>query len=631
MGTPPSSVLDLVARYEREKTVLQSDAYGEADTRKEFIEPLFAALGWDVVNKRMYAEAYKDVVNEYGLKVGDSHKAPDYAFRVGGVRRFFVEAKRPGIDISRDISAAYQLRRYGWTAKLPVSVLVNFRHIAIYDCAKRPHQSDRPSVARTLLIPWTELASRWDELQSLLGKEEVYRGSLDRYATGATRRRGSALVDDEFLKQMEQWRSELARCIALRNKDLTVAEMNEAVQQTIDRLIFLRIAEDRGIEPYGGLQDKVHDAGLYKRLMNLFHAADLRYNSGLFHFRAEPQVSGAPDTLTPALHVDDKVLRAVVNAMYYPESPYEFSVFPADILGQVYEQFLGKVIRLTRNHRAKVEDKPEVKKAGGVYYTPTSIVDAIVEKTLGRLLADRTLRSALNLRILDPACGSGSFLIGAYDYLIRWFTNAYVNAGTEAFSSKIYRTQSGDYRLSLAERKRILTACIYGVDIDPQAVEVTKLSLVLKVLEGESLETINSQIKLFDIERVLPDLNRNIQCGNSLVESDVLDHMTLTPSEEDSLNPFDWDAVFPDIMKVGGFHVVIGNPPYAVLEKSRGAASWPHALLRDYLPYRPDYLPSMGHKINLYRVFVVQALSLTRPDGEFGMIVPLSRKYSEVP
>ena len=292
MGTPPSSVLDLVARYEREKTVLQSDAYGEADTRKEFIEPLFAALGWDVVNKRMYAEAYKDVVNEYGLKVGDSHKAPDYAFRVGGVRRFFVEAKRPGIDISRDISAAYQLRRYGWTAKLPVSVLVNFRHIAIYDCAKRPHQSDRPSVARTLLIPWTELASRWDELQSLLGKEEVYRGSLDRYATGATRRRGSALVDDEFLKQMEQWRSELARCIALRNKDLTVAEMNEAVQQTIDRLIFLRIAEDRGIEPYGGLQDKVHDAGLYKRLMNLFHAADLRYNSGLFHFRAEPQVRG---------------------------------------------------------------------------------------------------------------------------------------------------------------------------------------------------------------------------------------------------------------------------------------------------------------------------------------------------
>ena len=624
MGAASQTVLDLLARYEREKTVLQSDAYGEADTRKEFIEPLFAALGWDVTNRSMYAEAYKDVVNEYSLKVGSTHKAPDYAFRVGGVRKFFVEAKRPGIDVSTDSASAYQLRRYGWTAKLPVSVLTNFRHIAVYDCAKRPEQTDRPSVARTLLIPWSELAPRWDELQALLGKEEVYRGSLDRYATGATRRRGTALVDDEFLKQMEQWRGDLARNFALRNKSLTVPELNEAVQQTIDRLIFLRIAEDRGIEVYGGLKDQASGTGVYARLMELFHAADLRYNSGLFHFREEPQVSGAPDNLTPGLHADDKVLRAVINSMYYPESPYEFSVFPADILGQVYEQFLGKVIRLTASHEAKIEDKPEVRKAGGVYYTPTNIVEHIVERTLGPVLAGRSTRAALNVRILDPACGSGSFLIGAYDYLLRWFTAAYHSEGAETRRRIMYRTQSGEFRLTLDERKRILTSCIYGVDIDRQAVEVTKLSLILKVLEDESLETINSQIKLFDIERVLPDLNRNIQCGNSLVGSDILDHMILTPSEEDSLNPFDWNTAFPGIMKPGGFHAVIGNPPYDVLEKDRGAASWPHALLRKYLPFRQDYIPALGHKLNLYRIFLVQAIGLARPGGTFGMIVPMS-------
>lgn len=624
MSTPPQIILDLIERYGREKSTLQSSSYGEADTRKEFIEPLFTSLGWDVSNTAMYAEAYKDVVNEYSLKIGTTHKAPDYAFRVGGTRKFFVEAKRPGIDISTDSAPAYQLRRYGWTAKLPVSILINFRYIAVYDCAKPPRQSDKASVARTLLIQWIDLATKWGDLCSLLGKDAVYKGSLDRYAAGATRRRGTSLVDDEFLRQMEQWRNDLAHNLALRNSSLTVAELNESVQQTLDRLIFLRIAEDRGIELYGGLKDQVRGAGVYKRLMDMFHTADLRYNSGLFHFRLESQISGPADQLTPYLKVDDKILRTIVNSMYYPESPYEFSVFPADILGQVYEQFLGKVIRLTTSHEARIEDKPEVKKAGGVYYTPTNIVAYIVEKTLTPVLADKTPRSALNIRILDPACGSGSFLIGAYDYLINWFTESYVREGPENRPRSIYRSVSGEWHLTLAERKRILTSCIYGVDIDRQAVEVTKLSLMLKVLEDESNETINSQAKLFNVERVLPDLDRNIHCGNSLVGSDVQEHLILTSLEEVSLNPFDWKAVFPTIMGAGGFHIVIGNPPYDVLEKARGAASWPHALLRDYLPYREDYSPALGGKLNLYRIFLIRAIELARSGGSFGMIVPMS-------
>ena len=307
--------------------------------------------------------------------------------------------------------------------------------------------------------------------------------------------------------------------------------------------------------------------------------------------------------------------------MYYPESPYDFSVFPADILGQVYEQFLGKVIQLTDKHEAKIEDKPEVRRAGGVYYTPTNIVDHIVQATLEPLLAGKTTRAALNLRFLDPSCGSGSFLIGAYDYLLRWFKESYINEGAQKRSRVMYRAASGEFRLTLAERKRILTSCIYGVDIDRQAVEVTKLSLVLKVLEEESQETINSQIKLFDIERVLPDLDRNIRCETVWL-AQTMDHLILTPSEEDSLNPFDWASAFPEIMRAGGFHAVIGNPPYDVLEKERGGASWPHALLAEYLAYRQDYDPAEGGKLNLYRIFLVQAIGLTRPSGMFGMIVP---------
>ena len=619
----PEQVLELAARYERELRVLQSDAYGEADTRKEFIEPLFAALGWDVWNQSKHAEAYKDVVNEYSLKIGKTHKAPDYAFRVGGTRKFFVEAKRPGVDINKDAEAAYQLRRYGWTAKLPISVLTNFRNFAVYDCTIRPTINDSAAKARTLLIPWNELEKRWSEVEALLGKSSVYQGSLDRYASKAGRRRGTSPVDKEFLLQMEEWRTSLARNLARRNKGLTVPELNEAVQQTLDRLVFLRIAEDRGIEPYESLKDSLKGKGVYGRLLDIFRAADTRYNSGLFHFKKEKGVSQPPDELTPALEVDDKVLRDIIGGMYYPDSPYEFSVLPADILGQVYEQFLGKVIRLTANHNAVIEEKPEVRKAGGVYYTPTEIVDEIVAKTLGQELEGKSPRAAFNIKVLDPACGSGSFLLGAYSYLLNWFTEAYKTGDEASRKQALYQDQRGEYRLTLAERRKILTSCIYGVDIDRQAVEVTKLSLMLKVLEGESSESMNQQLQMFHVERALPDLNRNIQCGNSLVGTDIEDCLILTPEEEVTLNPFDWNTGFPSIMKGGGFHVVIGNPPYDVIEKQRGEASWPHETLRQYLPFRPDYIHALGGKLNLYRLFLVQAVGLTRSDGRVGMIVPM--------
>lgn len=624
MSQVPETVLALVQRYSREERTLQSDKYGEADTRNEFIEPLFESLGWDVANRAGFAEPYKDVVNEYGLKVGGTYKAPDYAFRVGGTKKFFLEAKRPGVNIKTDVGSAYQLRRYGWTAKLPISVLTNFRHLAVYDCSRRPSESDNASVGRTLLVAWTELEERWDELQALLSKTAVLRGALDRYAAGATRRRGTSEVDDAFLAQMEEWRLLLARSFARRNATITVEELNEAVQQTIDRLVFLRIAEDRGIEPYGSLKDQLDGPGIYGRLLTLFQAADTRYNSGLFHFREEPDVSGAPDRLTPTLELEDAVLRSLIRGMYYPKSPYEFSVMPSDILGQVYEQFLGKVIRLTPSHQARVEDKPEVKKAGGVYYTPTHIVDHIVERTLGSILDDKTPQSAMNVTIVDPACGSGSFLLGAYDYLLNWFSETYRDGSAQTRDRKMYRDRDGEWRLTLAERKKILTSCLFGVDIDAQAVEVTKLSLMLKVLEGESNETLHSQMRMFPVDRVLPDLNFNVRCGNSLVGPDISDYMMLTPNEEADLRPFNWTKAFPDVMAKGGFHVVIGNPPYDVLEKDRGNASWPHDTLREYLPHARDYEPALGGKLNLYRLFLAKAIQLTRPKGRFGMIVPMS-------
>src|SRR5207249_9886582 len=354
--------------------------------------------------------------------------------------------------------------------------------------------------------------------------------------------------------------SDLARNLALRNPKLSQRDLNFSVQRTIDRIVFLRICEDRRIEVYGRLQALLNGEHTYRRLYQLFREADQRYNSGLFYFQKEKDRAEPPDELTPELEIDDGVLKKIIRRLYYPDSPYEFSVLPADILGQVYEQFLGKVIRLTEGHQAKVDDKPEVKKAGGVYYTPTYIVDYIVKNTIGKLLENKTPKQAAKLRILDPACGSGSFLIGAYQYLLDWHRDWYSDNEAKKWATgknpAIYQGPGGEWKLTTTERKRILLQNIYGVDIDAQAVEVTKLSLLLKVLEGESDETLKRQLS-FVRERALPDLGRNIKCGNSLIGTDYFDGQLL-PDEEAMrrINPFDWKAGFPEIMQAGGFDVV---------------------------------------------------------------------------
>jgi hypothetical protein len=294
-------------------------------------------------------------------------------------------------------------------------------------------------------------------------------------------------------------------------------------------------------------------------------------------------------------------------------------VLGADILGSVYEQFLGKVIRLTSGNRAVVEDKPEVKKAGGVFYTPSYIVKYIVEHTVGKLLEGKTSKQAEGIRILDPACGSGSFLIGAYQHLLDWYLAHYVEEGVEKNSkgkaARIRPSAHGAWRLTTAEKKRILLEHIYGVDIDAQAVEVTKLSLLLKMLEGESDESLISQGKLFH-ERVLPDLERNIQCGNSLIAPDFYEgQLDLDDEAAQRINVFDWQTAFPQVFKAGGFDAVIGNPPYL------GGREWKEEGGRRYEYFVEKYAVA-EYQFDIYALFWEQGIRLLKPKGLIGYITP---------
>jgi type I restriction-modification system DNA methylase subunit len=615
----PQEVIKLIENFERNLDAYRSGKYNETQVRRDFIDPFFKALGWDMDNSTGYAEAYRDVIHEDAIKIGNSIKAPDYSFRIGGQRKFFLEAKKPSVNVKDDVEPAFQLRRYAWSAKLPLSIVTDFEEFAVYDCRQKPIKSDKASKARLFYCTFRDYVSKWDEIAAIFSKDAVLKGSFDKYAGSSKGKRGTTEVDSAFLEEIETWRDLLAHNIALRNANLSQRELNFAVQQTIDRIIFLRICEDRGIEPYGKLMALQNGVKVYDRLRQMFRDADDRYNSGLFHFSKEKNRAGAPDELTLYLEIDDKPLKEIFKNLYYPDCPYEFSVLGADILGSVYEQFLGKVIRLTAGNRAVVEDKPEVKKAGGVFYTPAYIVKYIVEHTVGKLLEGKTSKQAAGITILDPACGSGSFLIGAYQYLLDWYLERYLEEGAEKHSkgkaARIHPISHGLWRLTTAEKKRILLEHIYGVDIDTQAVEVTKLSLLLKMLEGESNESLNSQMKLFH-ERVLPDLESNIQCGNSLIGPDFYDsQLDLDDETTQRINVFDWQAAFPQVFKVGGFDVVIGNPPYIFTREL-------------FTPEERNYYAStykLGwEKQNTYLVFMERLLTLVSKNGNGGYIVPNS-------
>ena len=631
----PDSVKQLIDVFESNLDFYKSNKYNEAQLRQEFLDPLFRELGWDMDNTAGVAPQFRDVIHEASIKVGSSTKAPDYAFSIYGQYKFFLEAKKPSVNIRDNTEPAYQLRRYGWSAKLPISILTDFEEFAVYDCRKRPARGEKASNSRLNYFKFTDYLEKWDELFATFSKEAILEGSFDKYTTDSKRHRGTDTVDEAFLEEIENWRNLLARNFALRNPSLTVRDLNFAVQKTIDRLIFLRICEDRGTEDYKRLAMLLDGEQIYPRLLEQFMQADARYNSGLFHFTDESG-RGTRDEITPNLKLDDSVLKDILSNLYYPESPYEFSVLPADILGQVYEQFLGKTIRLTDSHQAKIEEKPEVRKAGGVYYTPRYIVDYIVKNTLGRQLDGDDIGNpkpiatskAAKIKVLDPACGSGSFLIVAYQYLLDWHLLQYtaesstnepdlgkIKRHSSGKNPKIYQEPGGTWKLTTDERKRILLNNIHGVDIDSQAVEVTKLSLLLKIIEGETHQVLQRDW-IRERQRILPDLGLNIKCGNSLIDLDFYENEQMILLDEETqhrVNVFDWKTAFPDIMNRGGFDCVIGNPPYVRQESIKES--------KDYLFKHYEAASSTA---DLYVYFLEKAVRLLNEDGYAAFIVSSS-------
>jgi len=591
--TAKQEVVKLIQTFKDNINQYKLSTYKEAQVRKEFIDKFFKLLDWDIDNTAGNSEQFKEVINEDAIKIEGNTKAPDYAFKIGGQRIFFVEAKKPSVQLKDNQKSAYQLRRYAWNVGIPISILTDFEEFVVYDCRVKPSEKDNPNVARIMVINYKDYIENFDKIWDTFSKEAVLKGSFERFITSEKGMKGTSEVDNEFLKEIEKWRDSLAKNLALRNPNLNISELNYSVQKIIDRILFLIICEYKNIEKYETLNEIAKKDNIYKNLMPYFKEADDRYNSGIFDF--------SKDKLTPILSIDDKILKEIIVNLYYPKSPYDFSVLPIEILGKVYERFLGKTIRLTSSHQAKVEEKPEVRKAGGIYYTPEFVVDYIVKNTIGKLIEGKTPKQIENIKVLDSACGSGTFLVRAYTYILNHILE-YYKQNPAKYKKEIYQDKKGNWRLTTDIRKNILLNNIYGVDIDAQAVEVTKLSLLLKVLENETKESVNQQLKLFK-ERALPNLDKNIKCGNSLVNSSYFAQKTLTNLSEEinKINPFDWDVTFPF-----KFDVVIGNPPY--VKEYTNRESFEIAKNTDMKKYYQG-------KMDLWYLFTCKALDLLKDGG----------------
>jgi len=534
---------------DRFRDVMQSGKfkqYSEEQTKKDFILPLFEILGWDVYSK-----------NEVSAEENISGSRVDYGFYLNGRAQFYLEAKAAKEDLSKE-KFANQAIQYSWNKGVTWAILTDFESIKIFNA-----QDIGEFLWHKLFkeIQYTDFIDRFDDLW-LLSKEAFKENLLNKEAEKSGKKLQRVSVTKKLYEDLNESRALLTNKLLAWNEQLkeTPNLVDEGVQKILDRIIFIRVAEDRGIEPptliplvreWKATKVKTRQL-LYQSMISKFREFNEFYNSHIF----SPHPSDDWEE-----HSD--IIEEVIDKLYGRKDYYEydFKIIPADILGTVYEQYLGhKLTKASKGDlfgNSNIELKTDLKKRKkqGIYYTPSFIVDYIVKQALSPVLDKcKSITDLQKIKVLDPACGSGSFLIRAFELIRKKY---------EDFGS------TGQY-----VNLQILTNNLYGVDLDEQAIEIARLNLLVASLE----------------ERMrLPNLT-NIKKANSL-----------------TLN---WQEVFPKVFEQGGFDVIIGNPPYIKEDVNKQAF--------DGLHDSPYY----QGKMDLWTMFACVSVDLLKERGILGFIAP---------
>ena len=555
-------IKELVSKYDQIKKSGEIKKYNEESTKKDFILPLFKALGWNVDNR---GKSNDSVSAEETI----SKKRVDYGFRINGIPKFFLEAKSLREEnIQTNPKYVTQAIDYAWMKSCSWAILCNFETIAVYNADWKG-----PNFGYNFLFALRPSDFITDKRFGYLSKIAFTNNELDNFASQFGKKQLKNPINKQLLQDMIRFREILSKDIVKNNQDkhLTQDDLDESVQRILDRLIFIRNAEDRGLEE-NQLQSNVRQwyskgkGHLVKEISRIYKDYDDKYNSKLFAHH-----------LCDDLYIDNEALQEVIEGLNQSKDNsyrYDFSIIESDVLGNIYEQYLGNILKSTPK-RAKLEESKTHRKEQGIYYTPSYIVDYIVKNTVGEYIKTHTPEEIRKVRILDPACGSGSFLIRAYKELENyWKQNsdfAQLTLDSEEFYSK---------------KVEILKNNIFGVDLDPKAVEIAQLNLLLQISEKK---------------QKLPLLQNNIKVGNSLI-----DDLSI------SGRAFKWEDEFPEIVKEGGFDIVIGNPPYYNIGSN------------DILKNTREFREVANGVVNSAALFLKKGKSLLRYSGFLGFIVPKS-------
>jgi len=563
------------------------DKKSEFQIQSEFIDPLFKALGWDM---------RKDAEREERVLKGRA----DYILRIGNQNKLVIEAKKTSVRLEE--KEGRQAVSYAHHKNIKFSVLTNFKYLRVYHALSNIKNIDKNLLKNEqgyFILEAKEFVERFDLLW-LLSKESFENEEINKLLKNVDKRLIKP-IDESILADLLQFREWLSKDLKNKRNYLSPEQVDEVVQILIDRLIFMRSVEDRGLEGkdflltiIDSVQKGITDKNLWALLKEQFKRFDETYNSKLF----------AEGLLEKEGAFSDEILIKTIKGLYYGtqanQERYMFDVIPVDLLGSIYEQYLGVVLRGTEK-RVKLDLVSGKRKKMGIYYTPSYIVDYIVKNTIGEYVKNKSLDEILDIKIVDPACGSGSFLINAFQELINIVEDR-LKKGEK--SKKWNSFNSYNERLSIGQKAGILINCIYGVDLDEKAVELAQLNLLLKILEEETRET---------RKKTLPNMKDNIKNGNSLISDSSYD------------KAFNWDAQFPDVFKDGGFDVVIGNPPY--IDSEEMVKTQPKT--REYCS--SNYETAKGNW-DIFVVFIEKGLKLLKGTGMFGVIIPnklLSAKYTE--
>lgn len=578
----------LVNSFELNYDKYKSSEYNESECRLEYIDLLFECLGWDVNNKKHKDPRHKEVIVEsYNRDYGK----PDYSMTFNGIPMFFVEAKKPAVDILNNKDCAFQAKKYGWSANHKISVLTNFEYLMIYDTTLEPNKDDFTNNSLIGLYNYKEYIDKYDEIYSKISRENVYNGTFEdlfskNESLGLT-------IDQVFLKQINEWRLKLGNYLYQSNKDLE--SINQETQEIINQIIFLRICEDRNLPVYQKLNIVIEDSPskLKTDLQNIILKANRKYNSGLFK------------NYELITSIDDSILKEIIKSLYYPVSPYDFSVISSNLLGDIYEIFLAETLALEDN---KLIIKPKASYIDkSIVTTPNNIVKFMVDRCLSDKISGKSPSEIKKMKFADIACGSGVFLTQMLEYIINYCEQWYIENNK---IEKLIEIHTDEYKIKFSEKKDILVSCIYGNDIDIRAVEVAKLSLLLKILENEDSNTLDLD------ESILPSLDNNIYMGNSLIDFSMID-VDRHIQEAIQIKPFSWDLVLDN-----KFDLIIGNPPYAKTEDIKN-----NVCDFEYNCYS-QYYKTAYKQYDKYYLFVERAHSLLNDDGLLCYIIP--NKFAKI-